>query len=234
VLASVTADAVARPGWRVNAGASHSLNWLPSERARPIDLYRVGTTMRLADGLDVSGDLSLSSTRPVGEGLDTVTTSRVTTLQTGLGVHAVPVRSFTVNASVRRYRPGEAFQRESQTLTFWSATGDWRGSNRFLLSGGWSLTDAASDRRPDQTMLRAGVQWNPTRRLQASASYNRITQRIHDPATPVAPDRESYAAWVAMSVSRDMSARFQYNEIDPRLPTHARQVVASVTQNFRR
>jgi hypothetical protein len=234
VIASITADGDARPGWRMNAGLSQSLNWLPNEHARPISMYRLGTVMKLADGLAVNGDASLSSTKAVGDQAESLGTANQITMQTGAGIRAVPLRSVMFNGNVVRYRPQAPLHGESQTLTFWSANLDWHASTRFLATAGWSFTDAASDKRPDQTLWRGSGQWSASRRLQVNGTYNRITQQVHDPTLAAQPIRESYAAWLAWAVNRDLSARVQYNEVDPGRPTHTRQVVASATQNFGR
>lgn len=234
VSASASADAVARPGWRVGAGASHSVNWLPGDRGRPVDSFRSNTSMQLARGLDVAGDLSVStSARPVPATDPTAATTQAT-LATGAGVRATPLRSITVNAGTRHYRTSNSVWRGGPSINTNSVDVFLRPSDLLQMSGGWAQSSTPGTGDPPRTTERANLQWNPTRLIEASGTYTRASQGVRDPNTTLAGSRESYGARVLVALTRDLRTTIQYSEVDPGRPGHARQVNVTVTQSFGR
>jgi hypothetical protein len=233
-LVSVTADGTARPGWTVNGGGSHSVNWLPGEKGRSIDALRAATAMRLATGLFVHGEVTLSMSEAPSALAESLGTGTERTLQTNTGLRALPLRSLIVNAGVRRYRPESGVQHTQQSLNDYNAGFDWTPTAKFILHGMWSYTDNVYNAYPDQLMTRISTDLVPMRNVKASGTYVRLHQQAHGPTLILTQDRESYSAWLAASLNRDLSTRFQYDETDPGRPGHVRQVSAIVTQRFGR
>jgi hypothetical protein len=234
VVGSVSADAAARPGWRVGAGASHSVNWLPSDRGRPVESFHSNTSMQLAKGLDVSGDLSISSSnRPVSVTDPTAATTQAT-LATGAGVRATPLRAITLNASTRHYRTSSSVWRGGPSINTNSVDAFLRPSDLLQVSGGWAQSSTPGTGDPPRTTERANLQWNPTSLIEASGTYTRASQGVRDPNTTLAGSRESYGARVLVALTRDLRTMIQYSEADPGRPSHARQVDVTVTQSFGR
>ena len=233
-LLSVTADGQARPGWTVNGGGSHSVNWLPGEPGRAIDALRAATAMRLTPGLSVTSEVTLSMSEATPALAESLGTSTERTLQTNTGLRALPLRSLVVNAGIRRYRPQSGQQHTQQSLNDYNAGFDWTPNANFILHGMWTYTDNVYNAYPDQTMTRISTDLVPMRNVKASGTYVRLHQQAHGPTLIVAQDRESYSAWLAASLNRALTTRIQYDETDPGRPGHVRQVSAIVTQRFGR
>lgn len=236
VAASVSADGQARPGFRIGAGASHSWNWLPHDRARPIDTFRANTQMRLATGLDLSSDAQVSATDMRSAAADSARASRQVVFQAGAGLRAVPLREIALTASARRYRSGESLAGSGVSANSYVADLRWRPSGALQLGGNWGRSGSLVAAQPARTIVQTDLQWNPSRFLEASGSYmhtDRPGQGVN-PTTSVAAASDSYTGRLVMALTRDLRATIQYSEADPGLPSHARQVNVTVTQSFRR
>ena len=236
VAASVAADGQARPGLRLGAGASHSWNWLPHDRVRPIDTFRGNAQMRLATGLDLSGDAQVSAADLRSSAADSARSSRQVVLQTGAGLRAIPLRSIALTASARRYRSGSSLGGDGVSASSYVADLRWNPTPGLQLGGNWGRSGSLSTTEPDRTIVQADLQWNPSRFLEAGGSYmhtDRPGQGIN-PTTSVAAASESYTGRLVMALTRDLRTTIQYSEADPGLPSHARQVNVTVTQSFRR
>lgn len=232
VMTSASAEGSARPGWKLGAGASQSWNWLPGERARPIQSLRSNTRMRLAKGLETFGEASLSRTvRPVASA-DAIAPATLVTFQTTAGLRAVPLRSVTLNANLRRYRTGTTLWGGGPASMTYSTSVDWKASEKLQLNGSWGHAGGFVRNAPDRSTLQASVQWTPSRSFQASGTYTRANQQLRDPGTSLTAGREAYGAWIAVALTRDLHTTIRYTEADPGLPTRARQVSATLSQSF--
>ena len=101
-----------------------------------------------------------------------------------------------------------------------------------LVNGSWSHAGGFVRNGPDRSTLQAGVQWTPSRSVQASGNYTRATQQLRDPGTSLTAGQEAYGAWFAAALTRDLRLTFRYTEADPGLPTRARQVSAALSQSL--
>jgi hypothetical protein len=232
VDASVSADGEARPGWRLGSAVSHSWNWLPGDRPRPIDSFRSNTRMRLTKGLEAFGDLTISRTNRAVAQTDTVTSTTQVIVQSGAGLRAVPLRTLTLDASMRRYKTGATLRRDGQVTNSYVASLNWKRSEKLAVSGTWTRAGGFYQNTPDRTTLQGSLQWTPSRSVQASGSYTRSNQLVRDASTALAANREAYGGWLAIALNRDLRATIRYTAADPGLPTRVRQVNVTVTQSF--
>jgi hypothetical protein len=232
VMTSASAEGNARPGWKLGASANQSWNWLPGDRARPIQSVRSNTRMRLTKGLEAIGEASLSRADRPGARADTITSATQVTWQTAAGLRAVPLRSVTLNANLRRYRTGTTLLGDGLASTTYTTSLDWRVSDKLQLNGSWGHAGGFVQNAPDRSTLQAAVQWTPSRSVQASGSYTRANQQLLDPGTSLTAAREAYGAWVAVALTRDLHTTIRYTEADPGLPTRTRQVSATLSQSL--
>lgn len=236
VVGSVNADGQARPGLRLGAGVSHSWNWLPRDRARPIDTFRANAQMRLATGLDLSGDAQVSASELRPAAADSAGSRHQVVVQAGTGLRALPLRSISLTASARRYRSGESLGGDGVSANSYVVDVRWNPSGTLQLGGNWGRSGSLNATDPDRTIVQTDLQWTPSRFLQASGSYlhtDRPGQGIN-PSTSIAAANESYTGRLIMALTRDLRAAIQYSEADPGRVTRARQVNVTVTQSFRR
>jgi hypothetical protein len=232
VMTSASAEGNARPGWKLGAGASQSWNWLPGDRARPVQSIRSNTRMRFATGLEAVGEASLSRTdRPVAR-TDTISSASQVTVQAAAGLRAVPLRSITLNANLRRYRTGATLRGGGPASVTYTTSLDWRASDKLQLNGSWGRAGGFIRNAPDRSTLQASVQWTPSRSFQTSGTYTRANQQLRDPGTSLTAGREAYGVWLAAALTRDLHATIRYTEADPGLPTRARQVSATLSQSL--
>jgi hypothetical protein len=229
VVATASADGEARPGWRLGTAASHSLNWLPGARVRPIDSFRSNTVMRLARGLDFSAELSLTAARRPVVPPDTSGARTELTLQTGAGIHATPLRALTLDSSVRRYRVGTSLGEGGSSTTSYANNLQWRASQRLRANGGWDLRRGLGSR---SSTLRTSILWSPNSSIQASGSFSRTKQARLDPSAPSAAGREDFSGSLVMALNRDLTGTIRYSEGGSGLPTHLRQVNVTLTQTL--
>ncbi len=229
---SASAEGDARPGWRLGASANQSWNWLPGDRARPVQSIRSNTRMRLSKGFDAFGEASLSRADRPSAGLETGPAATLVTLQTAAGLRAVPLRTVTLNANLRRYRTGATLRGDGPASTTYTTSLDWRASEKLQASGSWGRAGGFVRNAPDRSTLQASVQWTPSRTVQASGTYTRANQQLRDPGTSLTAGREAYGAWLAVALNRDLHATIRYTQADPGLPTRARQVSATLSQSL--
>jgi hypothetical protein len=232
VTASASAEGNARPGWKLGAGATQSWNWLPGDRARPIQSLRSNTRMRIAKGLETFGEASLSRADRPAAGTDATMPPTQVTFQTATGLRAVPLRSVTLNANLRRYRTGATLLGGGPASITYTTSLDWRASEKLQLNGSWGHAGGFVRNAPDRSTFQAGVQWTPSRTVQASGTYTRANQQMRDPGTSLTTGREAYGSWLAVALTRDLHATIRYTEADPGLPTRARQVSATLSQSL--
>ena len=232
VMTSASAEGNARPGWKLGAGASQSWNWLPGDRARPVQSVRSNTRMRLTKGLEAIGEASLSRTDRPAVSTDAITSATQVTFQTAAGLRAAPLRSVTLNANLRRYLTGATLRGNGPASTTYTTSLDWRASEQLQLNGNWGHSGGFVRNAPDRSTLQAGVQWSPSRSFQASGTYSRANQQLRVPGTSLTAARQAYEAWVAVALNRDLHTTIRYTEADPGLPTRASQVSATLSQSL--
>ncbi len=231
VTAGVSAHGQARPGWSVGAAAGRTYNWLPGSSARTSDNFGSNTTMRLARGLNVRADFSLSASERATGSPNSIGPGREVGLQFGAGITAQPLRTIHIDANAHRSRAGAATLRGSPTSTAYSASLRLTPSARLQMGGGWSLTRGFGSRG---STAQTTLLWSPGARLQLSGSYNRARQNVTGPIAPVATLQESFSGSVATALRRDLNASFRYSESGRGQPTHVRQVGVTLVQRFGR
>jgi hypothetical protein len=228
LVVGASAEGDARPGWRLGAGASHSLNWLPGQRARPIDSFRSSTRMRLGPGLDANGDLLVSTSRSQ---VGTAGPRRDFSLQTTAGVNAHPLRTLSLDGILSRYRAGPSLLGGGTTTTSTTSNLRLRPSSRLQLNGGLS---SAWGQGITSTTRQSSIQWSPRPSLQLFASYSRARQESAGPAGPARSGQESWTGSAVMALTRDLTGTFRYTESNPGHAAHVRQVNATLVQRFGR
>jgi hypothetical protein len=228
LVASASAQGEARPGWRMDASASHSLNWLPGIPARPVDNMRATTSMRLTPGLDFRGDLSLSAAR---NPLEPRHSPLELGLQSAAGIVASPLRTVSLDATVQRARAGISLLHGGSSSTSYVANLRLRPSAVFQVNGGRGVATNLGTR---STTWQAGWQWSPRATFQASGAYSRAAQETHDPTGTVTTTQESVSGSMAFALARDLSGTVRYAESNPGRSGGVRQINAQLTQRFGR
>jgi hypothetical protein len=231
VAAGASAQGEARPGWRMDAGLGHSVNWLPGQRGRPTDSFQSNTQMRLAPGLEASGNLLLSTSRNPAGAPGTLGPHREFSLQTGAAINAHPLRTLSMDGMVNRYGAGPSLVRIGSPSTTYAGNLRLRPSGRLQLNGGWGRTSSpgsiASSRQ-------GSIQWSPNPSLQISGNYSHARQETRTPTAPVMTGQESWSGSVVMALTRDLTGTFRYTEANPGQVSHVRQVNATLVQVFGR
>jgi hypothetical protein len=228
LVASASAQGEARPGWRMDAAASHSLNWLPGIPARPADNVRATTSMRLTPGLDFRGDLSLSATRnPLAPRHSPLELG----LQSAAGIVASPLRTVSLDATVQRARAGVSLLRGGSSSSSYAANLRLRPSGAFQLNGGWGMATNSGTR---STTWQSGFQWSPRPTFQASGAYSRAAQERSDPTAPMTTSQESVSGSLAVALARNLSGTVRYAESNPGRTGSVRQISALLIQRFGR
>lgn len=228
LVASASAQGQVRPGWRADAAASHSLNWLPGASARPVENLRSSSSMHLTRGLDLVTDLSLSAARAPGAGRGA---PMEMALQAGGGVNSNPLRTVFVDVAARRYRAGVSLLAGGTSTTTWDTRLRLRPSQRLQLSGGWGLATQVGTR---STTWQAAFNWTPRPTLQASGSYARALQQRGDLGLPVTGVQESFSGSLVAALARDLSATVRYSESNPGRTGSVRQLNVLLVETFGR
>ncbi len=230
VAASASAQGEARPGWRLAAAASRSLNWLPGTKARPVDSFQSNTTMRLAPGLSARGDLSISVARSTAETPDTTNARKEMALQGGAGITATPLRTVYLDASIHRSRAGESFLSGGVSSTSYTTNLRLTPSPKLSLNGAWGLNEGFGS---TGTTAQAGFQWILSSSFQASGIYSRSRQEMSNLGA-IPTKQESFSGSVAMALGWDLRASARYSDSNPGQASEVRLVSASMSRNFGR
>jgi hypothetical protein len=229
VSATASAQGEARPGWRMSAAATHSVNWLPGDPARPADNFLSSTTMRLTKGLDLRGDFSVTTARLIVVPPDTTTFTRQTAVQTSAGISARPLRSVYLDASVNHSRAGTALFGGGVTANSYSVGLRLTPYTALQMSGRWGLTEASGSRG---STAQASLQWALASSFQISAGYNHARQEVSLPAPGFVSRQEGLNGTVAVRLAQDLNASAQYNESNRGQPNRVRQLTVNVVRNF--
>jgi len=231
VTAGATAEGEARPGWRLGAGAGHSVNWLPGQPGRPMDSFRSDTRMRLAPGLEANGNLLISTSRSLAGAPGRTGPGREFSLQTGAGINAHPLRTLSMDGTVSRYGAGPSLVRVGSSSTTHAGNLRLRPSSKLQLNGGWGRT---SSQGSTGTSRQGSIQWSPNRSIQISGNYSRGRQESRGTAARATSGQESWSGSVVMALTRDLTGTFRYTESNPGQVSHVRQVNATLVQRFGR
>ena len=229
VDATASAQGQARPGWRMSGNFTHSVNWLPDLPVRPSDDLQGQTTLRLAKGLDLRGDLSLGTAKLVAVPPETTAFARQYAVQSGVGVSAYPLRTVYLDANVSHSRAGPSFTSGGLTSTSYSTGLRLTPSSAIQLNGRWGLVDAAGTRG---TTGQAGMQWTVAGTLQLSASYSRARQQVALPTQAFTGLQESFTGQMTMRLAQELNGSFQYSESNRGQPNRVRQLSANLVRRF--
>jgi hypothetical protein len=231
LVVSAVAAGDARPGLRVGAAASHSQNWLPDLKARPVDDIQSNVLMRLAAGLEARGNVTLSRSGGTSVPTDTVTSPSAVSLQTGAALVARPMRRIWIDAGIQRYRTGNSLTSFGSSTMSSNANARVTVSPRLQLNGGWGRSSGqGSISRTVQTSLL----WSPSPTVSATGSFSRASQERLDSATPSETVQDNYSASLVMGLARALTGAFRYSESNPGQATHVRHVNVALTQAFGR
>jgi hypothetical protein len=237
VNASLSADALVRPGWQLSASATQSLNWLPDQASYPVTAIQSRTSMQLAQGLGLNANASVTSSRIALAAGDTLASPNHRTLQAGAGLFATPWRPLSLSADAQRYQSlGEA-PGSGPILTTYQTRFDWRMTRRLQSMGSWAWTQRSGSQVANGREVHLRVEWSPTSRLRTSGSYAQSRQTLNSALlyAPTTISRESYQAWMAMTLQRQLTLRVQLDDLDPRRrATHTREWTALLARGFGR
>ncbi len=231
VLVGASAEGDARPGWHLGSAASHSVNWLPGQRARPADSFRSFTRMRLAPGLEANGDLLISTSRSPAGAPGVSSPRRDYSLQSTAGVTARPLRTLSLDGLASSYRAGPSLLRAGSATTSYTGSVRLRPSNQMQLNGTWGV---ASSPGVTSTTRQGSLQWSPNPSLQIFASYNRAKQESSGLAGTGRSAQESWSGSAVMALARDLTGTFRYTVANPGQITHVRQLNATLVKSFGR
>jgi hypothetical protein len=229
VSASASAQGEAREGWRLAASVSHALNWLPGETVRIADNFQSSTSMRLARGLEMRGDVGISAGRRPPVAPDSGAGPRDVAFQTGAGLTANPLRTVAMDASAYRTHVGGSLLRGGVSSVSYSSRLRLTPYARLQMSGGWNLSRGATT---EGTTLQTTLQWTLTTSLQASGSYSRSRQEVSGAAGPLVSRQQSRSGTLVVSLGRQLNGSIRYSESNWREAAHVRQVSASMVRNF--
>jgi hypothetical protein len=230
VDASATAQGDARPGWRLTGALTSSVNWLPDEVPRPSQSIQSTTTMRLARGLDLHGDLSVTSAKLVVVPPETTAFSRQMAMQSGVGISASPLRTVYVDASMTRSHSGQSLT-SGLTARSYSAGLRLSPTTALQLNGRWGLSNAPGSRA---TTEQASVQWTASGSLQLSGAYSRARQEISFPTLALTSLQESFSSTMTVRLAQELNASASYTESNRHQPNEIRQFFFNLVQRFGR
>lgn len=225
---SAAAQGEARPGWRLNASASHSVNWLPGTGPRAADNVEAGTTMRLTKGLDVRGSFGASTSRTVSS--DGLVGARQYATQSGAGVAAYPLRFLYLDGSVSRSRSGPTLRIATLSATSYGWGVRFMPNARMQTSGRWGVTEAPGTRG---SSFQASAQFMLRSSFQISGGYSRSKNEVAIPVNAAAR-QESVTGTMTMALARDLNGSLQYSEANLHQPNRVRQLTVNVVHTFGR
>jgi hypothetical protein len=231
VAATLTAQGQARPGWRMSAAATHSVNWLPDAAARPSENLQTATTMRIARGLDLRGDFSIATAKPVIVPPETTAFPRQVSVQSGVGVIASPLRTFSLDASVSKSRAGTRLTSGGVSATSYSTGIRVSPSSAFQMTGRWGVTDSPGARA---TTGQASVQWTLTGAFQLSGSWTRAEQEVFFLNPRARSLQESLSGSLSIRLAEDLNGAVQYSEANRGRPNQIRQLLVHLVRRFGR
>ena len=229
VAATLTAQGQARPGLRLSAAATHAVNWLPDAAARPSENLQASTSMRLARGLDLRADLSVSTAKPVIVPPETTAFPRQVAVQSGLGITANPLRTVSLDASVTKSRAGERLTSGGISSTSYSSGLRLTPVPAIQLTGRWGLTDSPGSR---STVGQASAQWTLAGALQLSAAWSRAEQEVFFLSPRARSLQESLHGSMSVRLAENLNAAVQYSESNRGRPNRVRQLLVNVVRRF--
>lgn len=229
VAATASAQGEARPGWRLASSATHSENWLPGAPGRPADNFQSSTTMRLARGLDLRGDFSIATAKPVIIPPDTIAFPRQVALQSGAGITASPLRSVHVDANVSHSRASARLFGGGPSANSYSTGLRITPYAELQLGGRWGLIEARGSRA---STAQGSLQWAMFPSLQVSGAYSRSRQEFSTTPARFATLQESLSGSLTMVLARDLNASVQYTESNRGQPNRIRQLTVNVVRRF--
>jgi hypothetical protein len=186
--------------------------------------------MRLARGLQVRGDLALSTGRRPVATADSVG-PRDVSLQTGAGLTANPLRTVYLDASAFRSRTGPSLLSGGTATNTYTSRLRLTPSARLQMSGSWSLSYGPGNRG---TTLQTSSQLSLGSWLQASGTYSQSRQHVPAEAGLSPALQQSASGALVMALGRNRSGALRYSESNWGQPTHVRQLNVTVVQSFGR
>jgi hypothetical protein len=230
VDATATAQGQARPGWRLTGAVTSSVNWLPDEVPRPSQSIQSTTTMRLAKGLDLRGDLSVTSAKLVVVPPETTAFSRQMSMQSGLGLAATPLRTVYLDASMTRSHTGQSLT-NGLTARSYSVGLRLNPMTALQLNGRWGLSNAPGSRA---TTEQASLQWTASGSFQLSGTYGRAHQEVSFPTLALTSLQESFSGNLTVRLAEQLNASASYTESNRHQPNQLRQYSLNLVQRFGR
>ena len=229
VSATASAQGQARPGLRLLGSATHSVSWLPDGAARPADNLQTTTSMRLIKGLDLRGDFSIATAKPVVVAPETTAFLRQVAVQSGVGLTAAPLRSVYLDANVSKSRAGRSVTSGGISTTSYSTGMRLTPHATMQLLGRWGFTHGPGSRSASG---QATFQWTVTNAWQLSAGYNRARLDVSLPAARLTSLQESITASMAIRLARDFNAGARYTETNQGQPNRVRQLTVDLVRRF--
>ena len=230
VDATFSGQGDARPGWRLNGAITSSVNWLPDEVPRPSQSIQTNTTMRLARGLDLRGDLAITSAKLVAVLPDTSSLGRQMAMQSGVGISAYPLRTVYIDANMTRSHSGQSLT-NGLTARSYSAGLRLTPTTALQINGRWGLSNAPGSRA---TTEQASLQWTAGGSFQLSGAYSRARQEVSFPTLALRSLQESFSGTMTIRLAQELNASAQYTESNRHQPNQLRQFSVNLVQRFGR
>jgi hypothetical protein len=227
VAATALAQGQARAGLRLSASATHSVNWLPDGDARPADQIQTSTSMRLTRGLDLRGDFSIATSRPIAGSSDTIASPRQVAVQSGVGLSAAPLRTVFLDANVSKTRAGRSITSGGIDATSWSSGLRLTPAPTMQLLGRWGLTESAGSR---SVTGQASFQWSVGSSFQLSGGYHRARRESFFLAPSAL--QESLTGSMGFRLARELNAAVRYTESNRGQPNRVRQLTVDLVRRF--
>jgi hypothetical protein len=227
--AVLSADGDLRRGWRGQASAAHTSNWLPGHAPYSLETYRAGTRMNLRKDLEVRLDYTVGTTS------DTVVRDLRATRQATASVQATPRRSLTVTATTHAYQAGRGLFLTSADSRASSLDLRWRVVPGLDVSATVSRAGALPHNDPRSRTQLYSLSWAPNRAFQLWTTYSRSNQTRRDASSnSLLTGHDIFTARLLANLARTWNVSAGYNVADRGRPDQSRQVDAAVTKRFGR
>lgn len=220
-------DGRVRSDWTGVASFTHVTNWEPTRGHWSVEAMRAGSQMRLARGLELSGDAQVSTSD------DTTLRNVNTNTEANVRARFSPWRAFTAGWTARLSRLGDGLLQGgagAARSAMWDVR--WRPVPKLELTG----TTAAAVARggASTTTHTAGMRWAAHARLQITGDWSRSSDARTTPGTQLVSGREIATAHVLALITRKLQLDAAAGVADRDSPRENRQATVTLTWAFGR
>jgi hypothetical protein len=228
-LATASWGGDVRHGWSATGDVSQSVTWSEFRSPFGMSTARLGSRMRLQEGIHLSLDLQGAVNN------DTVAVSRAVT-QGSAGLVLVPLRGLQTTLRGTAYRVGPGFDRVTST----SRTGEldlrWTPWQDLQINGNLRRQVSGPVVRTASTTQTAYVRWMPGTMVQLNLSYssNRLDDARAAAASNLRREREIVSVQGAWALDRSKQLTAEASVLEPNQDRQANAYNASFTWRFGR